>query len=177
MPRENQDADFTMFVRARQTQLLRFAWFVASGSDTAAEDLVQEALTRLYGRWTQVDDPEAYARVTIIRLNVSRWRKLRREVLTPWHVDRISPVPESGDWEDRLTSAVLALPTRQRMALVLRFWCDYDDNHAADMLGCTPATVRSNIHRALHRLRDSWPAPDRLPTITRPMPIATREDV
>ena len=156
----NRDTAFGEFVRSRQSSLLRFAWFVTGGSYASAEDLVQESLTRLYGRWRHVDDPEAYVRTAIVRLNVSRWRKVRREVLTPVHRDR--PAPEivgRAEFAD-LAAAVLALPSRQRTAIVLRFWCDYDDQQAATMLGCSPATIRSNIHRALARLRDTWAAED-----------------
>jgi RNA polymerase sigma-70 factor (sigma-E family) len=152
----DRDAAFGEFVRSRQSSLLRFAWFVAGGSYASAEDLVQEALTRLYGRWRHVDDPEAYVRTAIVRLNVSAWRKVRREILTP--VDRDQPAPQvdaRGEFAD-LAAAVLDLPTRQRTAIVLRFWCDYDDRQAAVMLGCSPSTIRSNIHRALARLRETW---------------------
>jgi RNA polymerase sigma-70 factor (sigma-E family) len=159
---EDRDADFTGFVRARQAYLVRFAWLV-SGSYAAAEDLVQDALSHAYARWDRLDDPEAYVRTAIVRRNVSVWRKVRREVLLPWHVDRVTPVANDADADGRLVAAVHALPAKQRMAIVARFWCDLDDKQAAQMLGCSVVTVRSNISRALQRLRDTrspHPGPD-----------------
>jgi len=159
--RADRDAEFTAFVRDRQATLVRFAWLVSGGSHADAEDLAQEALTRLYGRWRQVEDPDAYARTAIVRLNVSVWRKLHREVTTAWHVDTAAPderIEAVGD-DAPLLGAALSLPVKQRTAIVLRFWCDYSDEQVAGVLGCTPTTVRSHVHRGLTRLRESWPRP------------------
>lgn len=158
----DRDAEFTAYVRGRQAGLVRFAWLVAGGSHADAEDLAQEALTRLYGRWQQVDDPDAYARTVIARLNVSVWRKLHREVMTGWHADRGIPDEriESLGADGPVLRAVLELPSRPRTAIVLRFWCDYSDERAAEVMGCTPTTVRSHVHRGLARLRETWAGPD-----------------
>lgn len=155
----DRDAEFTTYVRGRQVSLVRFGWLVSGGSYADAEDLVQEALIRLYGRWRQIDDPDRYARTVIARLNISVWRKLHREVMTPWQVDRAVPderIESLGD-DAPFLRAVLALPRRQRTAIVLRFWCDYADDRVAEVLGCTPTTVRSHVHRGLTRLRNDWP--------------------
>jgi RNA polymerase sigma-70 factor (sigma-E family) len=155
----NHDAAFTDFVRTRQAALIRFAWLVSGGSRAQAEDLVQEALTRLYGRWSRVDDPEAYARTAISRLNISVWRKLRRERLHDAPVERAA-VDERLDAlgaDAALVRAIRNLPARQRLAVVLRYWCDYDDARIAETLGCAEATVRSTVRRAVLRLRERWP--------------------
>ena len=158
---DDRDTEFTAYVRGRQASLVRFAWLVAGGSPADAEDLVQEALTRLYGRWRVVDDPDAYARAIIARLNVSVWRKLHREVATGWHTDRGVPDEriENLGADGPVLRAVLALPSRPRTAIVLRFWCDYSDEQAAEVMGCTPTTVRSHVHRGLTRLREIWTRP------------------
>jgi RNA polymerase sigma-70 factor (sigma-E family) len=165
--RTGRDVEFTVFVRDRQAALVRFAWLVSGGSYADAEDLAQEALTRLYGRWRQVEDPDAYTRTVIARLNVSVWRKLHREVTTARHVDTAvtdERIEALGD-DAPLLGAAMALPAKQRTAIVLRFWCDYSDEQVAMVLGCTPTTVRSHVHRGLSRLRGSWhrPPPDPAP--------------
>jgi len=155
----NHDAAFTDFVRTRQVALIRFAWLGSGGSRAQAEDLVQEALTRLYGRWSRVDDPEAYTRTTIARLNISVWRKLRRERLHDTPVERAAMDErlEALGPDAALVRAVRALPARQRLAIVLRYWCDDDDARIAETLGCAEATVRSTVRRGLLRLRERWP--------------------
>ncbi|GAA0598911.1 hypothetical protein HPO96_21545 [Kribbella sandramycini] len=47
------------------------------------------------------------------------------------------------------------LPTKQRAAVVLRYYEDLPDADIAVILGCSPATVRSQIHRALASLRET----------------------
>jgi DNA-directed RNA polymerase specialized sigma24 family protein len=37
--------------------------------------------------------------------------------------------------------------------LVLRYYEQLDDEAIADLIGCSPATVRSHASRALHNLR------------------------
>jgi len=154
-----RDAAFAEFVRTKQAALVRFAWLVSSGSYAHAEDLVQEALIRLYGRWSDVNDPEAYARTVIGRLNISVWRKLRHETLRSTPVDRaeLDRRLDGLGGDGTLIRAVRALPPRQRLVIVLRYWCDYGDEQIAETAGCAQATVRSLAYRGLTRLREVWP--------------------
>ncbi len=82
--------------------------------------------------------------------------------MTAWHADRGVPDEriESLGADGPVLSAVLALPSRPRTAIVLRFWCDYSDEQAAEVMGCTPTTVRTHVHRGLVRLRATWTDPD-----------------
>ena len=52
------------------------------------------------------------------------------------------------------------LPPVQRAAVVLRFWEDRNYVEIADALGCTEATARSHVHRALTKLRTRLAAGD-----------------
>jgi RNA polymerase sigma-70 factor (sigma-E family) len=160
VPHDAHTEAFTNFVATRQHALIRFAWLICGGRYADAQDLVQEALSRLYGRWANVNDPEALARTIIVRLNISRWRRLRREVLTSDRIERgehdraLDTVGADAD----LARLVLALPPQQRTALVLRYWLDHSIEQIADIQGCAPVTVRTNIHRAIVRLRSLVPA-------------------
>ena len=63
--REQDRQDFEEFALARTPELLRAAWLL-TGDRYAAEDLVQDTLARLYGKWSHVrraDNPVAYARL------------------------------------------------------------------------------------------------------------------
>ncbi|WP_228387500.1 MULTISPECIES: sigma factor [unclassified Nocardioides] len=48
--RAAQEAAFTEFAQARMPHLYRSAWLLC-GDRHRAEDLVQETLARVYGRW------------------------------------------------------------------------------------------------------------------------------
>ncbi|MFG2058650.1 SigE family RNA polymerase sigma factor [Micromonospora sp. NPDC048930] len=128
-----------------------------TGSRAAGEDLVQAALERLMRNWSRVHgDKEGYLRRTLYHLAVDRWRLRRRrpEVLI-W----IEP-PGQPDGTDALhlrqalIQALGLLPPRQRAVLVLRYWEQYSEAEAADLLGCSVGTVKSTASRGLTRLRE-----------------------
>lgn len=74
---------FTEWAVGRQRQLLRSAYLL-SGDLHHAEDLVQEALTKVALRWSRLADgnPTAYALRIISRDNISWWRKRRVDDLS-----------------------------------------------------------------------------------------------
>lgn len=68
------------------------------------------------------------------------------------------PIVSAEEWqraEDRalLSAALSGLPRRQREAIVLRFLCDLSVEATADVLGCTPSSVKSLTHRGIAALR------------------------
>ena len=52
-----------------------------------------------------------------------------------------------------MRAALARLPRRQRATLVLRFYCDLTIDQAAELLGCSPGTVKSQTAKALSSLR------------------------
>jgi RNA polymerase sigma factor (sigma-70 family) len=48
---------------------------------------------------------------------------------------------------------VLALPPRQRAAVVLRFYEDLSERETADALGCSASAAKSLVARAMRALR------------------------
>jgi DNA-directed RNA polymerase specialized sigma24 family protein len=59
-----------------------------------------------------------------------------------------------------LRAAVAARPPRQRATLVLRYYCDLNVDQAAEILGCSPGTVKSQTAKALEAVRRALgPAP------------------
>jgi len=55
--------------------------------------------------------------------------------------------------QDAVWALCATLPAKQRAAVVLRYYEDLPDAEIAEILECSPATVRSQIHRALASLR------------------------
>jgi RNA polymerase sigma factor (sigma-70 family) len=66
---------------------------------------------------------------------------------------------EAGAATDRLTleAALRRLTPRQRAVVVLRFYEDLTEVQAADALGVTTSTVKSQTRVALQRLRELVP--------------------
>ncbi|MCK0113051.1 SigE family RNA polymerase sigma factor [Ornithinimicrobium sp. F0845] len=152
------EEEFTDFVRGVSPRLLTSAWML-SGDPHVAEELVQEALARVYANWrrTRGDNPTAYARRVLVNLHTDRWRKGRRETLTdsvPESALRAAPGPEHRvDLALDLASALQGLPRRERQCVVLRHYLDVSEKDAAATLGVSTGTVKSSTSRGLAALR------------------------
>lgn len=133
--------------------------YLLTGDRDVAEDLLQDAFVKLVGRLRHLRQPdafEAYLRRTIVNLshNQSRRRALERA-----QVERETRERDAGSaqpdvpLEQDMRQALLALPQRQRAAIVLRFYEDLSERETAELLRCRPATVRSLVFRAMRLLR------------------------
>jgi RNA polymerase sigma-70 factor (sigma-E family) len=152
-------ASFTLWASERQHALLRTAVLLC-GDHHCAEDLVQDALTKVAVRWSRLRDqnPDAYARQVIVRTNISWWRKHRREVVLDAHEGEPSVGPgASVDRRILLDRALAGLTPRQRATIVLRFYDDLSERNTAEALGVSTGTVKSQTHAALARLRAAAP--------------------
>jgi RNA polymerase sigma-70 factor (sigma-E family) len=151
--------EFEEFVRARTPALLRSAYLL-TGDHHLAEDLVQSALARTHRAWRRLHhsgNAEAYTRRTMYHLQVSWWRRRRvAEVLPGELPDRGALGTEnSGAIALRLLlrDALSRLTARQRAVLVLRFFEDLSETQAAEVLGVSVGTVKSQTSKALARIR------------------------
>lgn len=149
------DPEFAGYVEARQHQLLRAAYLVC-GDEHLAQDLLQQALTKLALRWDRLKDqnPDAYVQRILYRDAVSWWRRVRRERLGA-EVPESPDDPADDETAERidLRRALRELTVKQRAVLVLRYFEDLTEVETADLLGVSVGTVKSQTHVALNRLR------------------------
>jgi RNA polymerase sigma-70 factor (sigma-E family) len=149
------DPEFAGYVEARQYQLLRAAYLVC-GDEHLAQDLLQQALTKLALRWDRLKDqnPDAYMQRILYRDAVSWWRRVRRERLGA-EVPELPDEPADDETVERidLHRALRELTVKQRAVLVLRYFEDLTEVETADLLGVSVGTVKSQTHAALNRLR------------------------
>ena len=152
------DAAFEEWARARTPALLR-AGYLLTGHQHSAEDLTQATLERVAGAWRRIDDPDAYARQVMYRVQVSWWRRRRVPETITDSVPETGQVDEtaSADLRVSLAGALRRLTSGQRAILVLRFYEDLSEGEAAAALGCSVGNVKSQTHRALAALRRSAP--------------------
>jgi RNA polymerase sigma-70 factor (sigma-E family) len=147
------------FLARRGEPLLRTAALLSGGRE-AGEDLLQEALERLLRHWHQIEgDPEGYLRRTLYNLAADDWRRkgawrkrlpLLRFAATGAAADAIAEV----DLRDALVRLLARLPPRQRSVIVLRYWEQFSEAEAAELLGCSVGSVKSAAARGLARLRE-----------------------
>jgi RNA polymerase sigma-70 factor (sigma-E family) len=155
MPAETDD-EFVEYVGGRLPSLRRLA-FVLCHDWHRADDLVQASVTKLYVHWhraRQAASVDAYMRTIIVRefLHERRSAWARRVMLGSLLPDQPAADLDADSAID-LRAGIAALPTRQRAVLVLRYYCDLDVEHSAEVLGCSPGTVKSQTARALASLR------------------------
>lgn len=152
------EAEYREFVTARLDHLGRFA-FLLCRDWHRAEDAVQTALTKLYLNWPRVliRSPDAYARRAIANVLHDQQQRLwfRRERPSRQLPDRGYPDPaERVVTRMTVLEALASLPPRQRLAVVLRHWEDLSVEQAAEIMACSPGTVKSQTARGLQTLRD-----------------------
>ncbi|MEU6065844.1 SigE family RNA polymerase sigma factor [Streptomyces sp. NPDC047082] len=157
-----RDEEFQSFVVGRWPRLMRTA-FLLTGEQHAAEDLIQSTLEQVYVAWRKVgsaDDPEAYVRRVMINAHARRHRRRLKEFLAPKDDSGLAhEVADTGDRisqaDDRsaLLKALGQLPPRQREAVVLRYWEDLTETQAAEAMGCSVGTVKSNAAKGIAKLR------------------------
>jgi len=150
---------FEEFAATRMPGVLRFA-AVLTGDRADAEDLAQEVLTRAYSLWGRIgglDRPDLYVRKMMLNEYLSWRRRSARRV--PAGAGTLEPASTASDHaqqyveRDALLAELGKLSRRQRAVLVLRYYEDRGDTEIAELLGCSPGTVRSHASRALAALR------------------------
>ncbi|MGW0880466.1 SigE family RNA polymerase sigma factor [Streptomyces sp. NPDC002671] len=157
-----RNEEFQSFMVGRWPRLMRTA-FLLTGEQHAAEDLVQSTLERVFAAWRKVgsaDDPEAYVRRVMINMHARKHRRKLKEFLAPKDDSGLlHEVADTGDRiaqaDDRSTllKALAQLPVRQREAVVLRYWEDLTETQAAEAMGCSVGTVKSNAAKGIAKLR------------------------
>ncbi|MBV9794874.1 MAG: sigma-70 family RNA polymerase sigma factor [Actinobacteria bacterium] len=152
--------DFAEFYRRSATQCLRTV-LATVGDQHTAQDLVDEAFARACASWRTVSRhpaPEAWVIRTALNVNISRWRRNRREisVADPGAGPHPQPAGDAGSPVDpRIMTALMRLPARQRQVVALRLFLDLDTARTAEVLGIAPSTVKVHLARALAALRDA----------------------
>jgi RNA polymerase sigma-70 factor (sigma-E family) len=155
---ERDRREFAEFAAAQSGALIRLA-YVLTGDQSAAEDLLQTALTKAAARWGRIHSaPEAYVRQIMYREQVSGWRRRarRRETTMADVPDQAAAIPAaSAETRLALLEALRALPAGKRAVLALRYLEDLPEAQVAGILGCSVGTVRSQTHKAITQLRSA----------------------
>jgi RNA polymerase sigma-70 factor (sigma-E family) len=155
--RKTDEQRYTEYVTARLPALRRIAYLLC-GDAHRADDIVQNAITKLYVHWRKAraaDSIDAYVRVIVVRtfLNEQRTSWLTRVRLVRDTPE--GPVANGPDVETSqvLRAALRLVPPQQRAVLVLRFLYDLPVAEVAAMLTCSTGTVKSQTHHGLATLR------------------------
>jgi RNA polymerase sigma-70 factor (sigma-E family) len=127
----------------------RLASFLTQDT-SVAEDLVQDAMAKMYTSWGRVDQPHAYLRTAVVN-RCRNWQ--RRERVQRLKLPFVASPTAVDFGADDLADVVAALPFRQRAVIVLRYQFALSEAEIAEALGCRPGTVKSLASRALAQLK------------------------
>ncbi|GAA3755336.1 SigE family RNA polymerase sigma factor [Spinactinospora alkalitolerans] len=155
------DADqaVTQLYAAHYRPLVRLATLLVRDFATA-EEVVQDAFVAMHGAWRRLRDPNkalSYLRQSV----VNRARSvLRHRAVVEKHAPKAlpdAPSAEHGALGELERAAVIealrTLPTRQREAIVLRYYGDFSEAQIADAMGISRGAVKSHTARGISALR------------------------
>lgn len=149
------DAGVAALYVEQRLGLVRLAVLLVDDLESA-QDVVQDAFARLHRAWTRHGEPDnalAYVRASVVngaRSALRRRRVARRYPHAGLDVSSSPPADEPVLRDEeyrRVLSAVMALPSRQREVIVLRYWSQLTESEVAQTLGISVGSVKSNASR------------------------------
>ena len=148
--------EFTLWLRDNQKAFLKAAKVICFDTQNA-EDVLQEALTDVYKRWSKIrehENPEAY----LMRVMVSKhadmrrkWLRKQQELETSW--DLAENIRDIADQTDDVTQRLLvqaalkSLSAIQRAVLVLVYEHGMVLREVAEVLQIPMGTAASHLAR------------------------------
>ena len=160
------DDAVTRLFAAHYRSLVRLAHLLLADA-SVAEEIAQDAYVALHGRWRGLRDTDkalAYLRAVVV--NRSRSALRHRRVVDRYVQGYAVTAPEANEnspsaeadvlgrlGRAEMVAALRQLPTRQREALVLRYYGELSEAEIADAMGCSRGAVKSHAARGLRALR------------------------
>jgi RNA polymerase sigma-70 factor, ECF subfamily len=136
----------------------------ALGPTIEIEDLTQEVFLRVFGRLPSLRDPSALrAFVLAVAMNVLKWelrrRWIGRRVRLSWtgELPDIESTPVDAEARQALRGCYRildSLPTKERMAYVLRYMEGMTIDEAAEALGVSISTAKRWVGRGAAKVRE-----------------------
>jgi RNA polymerase sigma-70 factor (sigma-E family) len=157
---DEQRQQYTDYFAARYDAVRRAAYLMC-GDWHWADDLTQIAFVRLASAWHTVRDRQsldAFTRTCLVRAYIAEGRRawFRRETTYAVLPDVTGIDGVTADAMTRrlvFAKALGALPRRQRVTLICRYYDGLDVAETAAAMGCSEGTVKSQTARGLAALR------------------------
>jgi RNA polymerase sigma-70 factor, ECF subfamily len=165
------ELSFELLLKKYRTPLVNFLYRMVK-DQAAAEDLAQEVFLRIY-RARKEYSPSAKFTTWLFRIATNlalnairdgRYRQMQISIDTPRDEDEpvIEIAAQEARADDRLIerernemirSAILTLPEKQRVAVILHKYQDMDYTQIGKILGCSESALKSLLFRAYETLR------------------------
>jgi len=148
--------EFEAFYRRRIAPTVRLAALLGCEDP---ENAAQEAMLRLHRRWPDFAtdaDASAFLRRIVVNLPRDYWRRsqLRRrkpryDVTVTATVEDLAVVHEE---HREVLAGIARLSTRQREAVILRYWQDLAEAEIAAAMNTSAGSVKTHLSRAMRSL-------------------------
>ena len=146
---------FEGFLEANRATVYRFLSVAVGPAD--ADDVFQETFLSALRAYPRLDDGSKLDRwvLTIAsRKAIDHHRARGRRPIPTDQVPERAVVDDPLQADERLWSAVAALPPRQRVAVVHRHVLDRPYDEIAALMGSSLEAARANVHQGTKRLRE-----------------------
>jgi RNA polymerase sigma factor (sigma-70 family) len=146
---------------AHHVALFRLA-LVLTRDPYEAEDIVQDVFIKTGQKLVALpeDDVGRYLRASVVNAYRSKLRRLRVQARRLTSLTQPAMGIDRDESQD-LWRAVVALPPRQRVTVVLRYYEDLSTEETAAIMRCSVGTVKSQLSRAIAQLRRGYDDEDR----------------
>lgn len=152
--------EFTEVVNEHSGMLYRYAYWL-SGSQSIAQDLVQETFLRAWRGFDSLQKKESakYWLITILRRENARRFERKRLRQVDMEVDTIPSPSRYGEIDSSaeafaLRHALNDITPEYREPLLLQVLCGYSCKDIAQALDLTPEAVMTRLYRARKQLRN-----------------------
>lgn len=162
---DTSDGAFEAFFRSHQHDIFGFLWRL-TGDEQVAHDLTQETFVRAWQQFAKVrayEQPRAWLFRIATNLAIDHQRRRATPVRSASPLDETIAATDPAlrlierlDERDAVREAMLALPMRQRTALVLRVVYDLSCEEIAATLGISVAAARMTLSRARAQFRERY---------------------
>lgn len=125
------------------------------GDADEAEDVVQDALLRLWQMHSELQAP-MLPMATIVTRNLAIDHCRRRQHLEPLIPQAVAEEPSADERTERILAIIDTLPTMQQTILRLRHMEGLEMSDIAKLTGSTEAAVRKALSRARQAVRDKY---------------------
>jgi RNA polymerase sigma-70 factor (ECF subfamily) len=157
---DSELSSYDALIRPIQDQMLRSIWRITQVAEDA-EDALQESLILIWKRWARIErHPRPQALILRICVNCAcdvlraRLRRRSREkALVDPNLMHAKDCPveqqvHGQELRDDISRALLRLPSRQAMAVSMRYLLELPYEEIGDALGCSETTARVHVNRA-----------------------------
>ncbi|MBY0223217.1 MULTISPECIES: sigma-70 family RNA polymerase sigma factor [Sporosarcina] len=157
---KGNDQAFLTLIDQEKEKLYRIA-FTYVKNETDALDIVQETIYKAYTSISSLKEPAYFSTwLTRILINSSLDFIRKNNKVIPIEQESLERIEshQTAFSEDKLDllNAIDQLEEKYKTAVLLRFYQDLSVKQIAKILECPEGTVKTNLHRAINKLRTTF---------------------